>query len=189
MAGYSTKPLSARRERAALHHWVQVEHFGKTMEQVAAEEKTTVMEVQRSINYVKEWQIGNSTALLQTKFIEIAMKRMESMGKVYDRGMKAEKVIFVNQKTGRVKKAPDIPMQLKTAEAVRGILETVQPKGPALQLNQQNNFGVPSSGGFGTTMSFEAILRKKREEKGLINSQDAEIIQAELTDAETIADE
>jgi hypothetical protein len=102
--------------------------------------------------------------------------------------MKAEKVIFVDKETGKVKTHPDTAMRLKTVEQVRGMMETVQPKTPALQLNQQFNAGGIAGGGFGPGMSFEQILRKKREQIGLANEQ--EIEEAEVVSAEDeIADE
>jgi len=187
--GYAEKPLTKRQQATALHHWFLVERGGMTVEQVAAKYNLTVFKVQESIDYVKEWQSRNSLSFLETKAIEVVMSQMDSIGKVHQRGMQAEKVVFVNQKTGRVKKMPDIAMQLKAVAEVRNLMATVQPKGPALQLNQQNNFGMPGGGGFAPGRSFEQILRQKREAKGLVNSQDAEIIEAEMTHAESLADE
>lgn len=171
-----------------LRRWFLFDTMQMTEQAIADKEKTSVLNVHDSIEYIKEWKFRNSTAMLDTKFIEVVMSQMDDVGRVYQRGMKAEKVVHVNQKTGKVKKMPDIAMQLKTAAEIRSAVETVHPKGPALQFNQQNNIGV-GGGGYGPGASFEAILRKKREEKGLLNSQEAEIIEGELTHAEQIQDE
>lgn len=172
-----------------MRRWYQHKAQGMSVEEIARLEETNPLNVQASLDYMDEWKLRNSLEILGTKAVEIAMRNMDEHGRTIQRGMKAEKVVYVNQATGKVKKAPDIAMQLKAAAENRALIETVQPKGPALQLNQQNNFGMPGGGGFGPTASFEAILRKKREEKGLVNSQEAEIIAAELTHEEAIADE
>ena len=170
-----------------IRRWFQFRE-GSSIDQIAAQDGRSPTVIQESIDRVKEWKETNSLDMLSTKTIEVAMRQMESVGDVLQRGMNAEKVIFVNQATGRVKKAPDIAMQLKSVAEVRGLFETVQPKGPLLQNNTQNNFGSPGFSG-GSTLSFEAILRKKREAKGLLNAQDAEIIHEEMTHEESVADE
>lgn len=171
-----------------MHRWTQVEVMGLSIEQIAALGKTNVLNVQDSIDYIKEWKFRHSTGMLETKLIEVTMAQMDGVSRVFDQGLKAEKVVYVNQKTGKVKKAPDMGMRLKTVEGIRSLVETSLPKGPAVQLNQQFNNGMPGSG-FGPRMSFEAILREKREARGLVNAQEAEILQAEMTHAESVADE
>lgn len=190
--GFKKRPPATRYmpspSGADLRRWSQIEGMGMSADQVAAIEKTNILNVQASLDYIKEWKMRNSTAMLETKAVEVAMAQMDDIGKLYQRGMKAEKVLFVHPKTGKVKKGPDIAMQLKTAGEVRALIETVQPKGPALQVNQQFNNGVGGTA-FGSSVSFEAILRKKREEHGLANSQDVQIIEGELSHEEQIADE
>lgn len=174
---------------ADLRRWFMFDTLGMTEQAIAEKEKTNPLNVRDSIDYIKEWKFRNSTAMLDTKFVEVVMSQLDDVGKVYQRGMKAEKVVYVNQKTGKVKKMPDIAMQLKTAAEIRNAVDTIHPKGPLVQNNQQNNFGAAGGGGYGPGASFEAILRKKREEKGLLNSQDTEIMDAELTHEESVADE
>ena len=93
----------------------------KIIDQIAAQDGRSPTVIQESIDRVKEWKETNSLDMLSTKTIEVAMRQMESVGDVLQRGMNAEKVIFVNQATGRVKKAPDIAMQLKSVAEVRGL--------------------------------------------------------------------
>lgn len=170
---------------ADLRRYFLVEQQGMSVDEVCRVERTNVLNVQASVDYVKEWKLRNSTAMLETKAIEVAMAQMDSAGLVLQRGMKAEKVVFVNQETGKIKKVPDIAMQLQTVDRVLRTIEITQPKSPLVQNNQQNVFGTPG-GGFGSAVSFESILRRKREQKGLVNSQEAEIIQAEMTHAESV---
>jgi len=171
-----------------LRRWYMHDSLGLTEEQIAKRENTSVPIVQASLEYVKEWKFRNSSAFLDTKFIEIITDQLDDVALVYQRGMKATKVVHIDRETGKITSKPDMAMQLKTATEIRSAIETIHPKGPLIQNNQQNNFGS-SGGGYGGGMSFEAILRKKREEKGLINSQEAQLIEAELTHEESIADE
>lgn len=171
-----------------LKRWYMVECEGLSVEKIAAIQGRKVFEVQASIDYIKEWEFRNSMRMLNAKTISVAMNNLDGVNRVFGQGLKAEKVIFVNKETGKVKTAPDIATRLKTAESIRSFIETVQPKAPAVQFNQQVN-GGQVSGGYGSAVSFESILRKKREQRGLINAQDAEIIHEEMTQEEQIADE
>jgi len=171
-----------------LKRWYLMEVDGLSVDQIAAKQGRKPFEVQASIDYIKEWEFRNSMRMLNAKTVSVAMNNLDGVDRVFGQGLKADKVIFVNKETGAVKKAPDIATRLKTVESIRSFIETVQPKAPGLQLNQQF-VGGQVAGGYGSAVSFESILRKKREARGLINSQDAEIIHAEMTHEEQIADE
>lgn len=164
-----------------LRRWFQIEGLQKTPEQVAVEEGVSPLTVQMSIDRIKEWTFQNQLSVLNVKAVQVLMSQMDGMSNVFQEGMKAEKVLFVDKQTGDVTKTPDTAMRLKTVTEIRSMMETVQPKTPALQLNQQFNGGGLGSGGFGPGMSFEAILRKKRGEVGLANEQ--EIEEAEVVTA------
>jgi hypothetical protein len=159
---------------ADLRRWFQVEGLQKTEAQIAAEEGVNPLTVKASIDRIKEWTFRNQLSVLNVKAVQVLMDQLDGVSTVFKDGMKAEKVIFVDKETGTVKTHPDTAMRLKTVEQVRGMMETVQPKTPALQLNQQFNAGVMGGSGLGPGMSFEAILRKKREQAGLTNGQDIE---------------
>lgn len=195
--------LSVRKDYAAagpmqtpgsldLHRWYLVEGLGRTVEQVAKTETSIKREVsaddiQASIDYVSEYQRRNDGSLLRAKTNEIMLSRLDKIGKTIDRALDAEKVVFVNRETGKVTKVPDFATQLKAVAESRNYIESVQPKTPFLVQNQQFNNGMPMSGSAGGA-SFEAILRKKRAEHGLLNSG-GEIVDAEVTPEEELADE
>jgi hypothetical protein len=165
--------------------WFQVETLGMSIEQVALKENCRVSTVEDSINRLKEWQFRNRISVLETKAIEVLMQRVDGMGEVYDRGMQAEKAVHVNRETGVATMVPDIAMQLKTVEGMRGLIETVQPKTPLVNSNTQYNLGVMVNGAPAGN-SFEAILRKKREARGLLNSETEGSASAPQTHAEEI---
>jgi hypothetical protein len=171
-----------------LHRWFQAEGLGMSVEQIAAKEKRKTWQVQASLDYVKEWKARNRVDMIETKFVEVAFAQMDEVSKALSEGLKAEKVIHVDRATGEVKQVPDIAMRLKTVDKVRNLVETAQPKTPGLQLNQQFNAGLTINGSPAGN-SFEAILRKKREARGLLNAQSEEAIEAEMTHAEAVADE
>lgn len=171
-----------------LHRWFQAEALGMSVEQIAAKEGRKTFHIQASLDYVKEWKMRNRVDMIETKFVEVAFAQMDGVSKALSEGLKAEKVIHVNRETGEITKAPDIAMQLKSVAEVRSMVETVQPKTPGVQLNQQFNAGLTLNG-MPAGNSFEAILRKKREARGLLNAQNDEAIDAEVSEAEQISDE
>ena len=173
-----TKPTPADKRR-----WFLVEGNQKTVEQVAVEEGVSPLVVQTSIDRIRSWMFRNQLPVLTVSMVETLLDQIGGMSKVFQQGMKAEKVIFVDKETGKVKKAPDTAMRLKTITEIRGLMETVQPRTPLVQTNQQFINGVPGGENrYGPSMSFEAILRKKRGEVGLANEQ--EIAEAEIVTAE-----
>ena len=173
---------------ADLRRWFQIEGLQKTEAQLAAEEGVNPLTVKASIDRIKEWTFRNQLSVLNVKAVQVLMDQLDGVSTVFKDGMKAEKVIFVDKETGKVKTHPDTAMRLKTVEQVRGMMETVQPKTPLVQNNTQFNAGGIAGGGFGPGRSFEHILRKKREQIGLANEQ--EIEEAEVVSAEDeIADE
>jgi hypothetical protein len=173
-----TKPTPADKRR-----WFLVEGNQKTVEQVAVEEGVSSLVVQTSIDRIRSWMFRNQLPVLTVSMVETILGQLEGMNKVFQQGMKAEKVIFVDKETGKVTKTPDTAMRLKTITEIRGLMETVQPRTPLVQTNQQFINGVSGGGnGYGPSMSFEAILRKKRGEVGLANEQ--EIAEAEIVTAE-----
>jgi hypothetical protein len=79
-------------------------------------------------------------------------------------------------------------MSLKVVSEVRALIETAKPKTPAVQLNQQFNNGLTGGNGYGPGMSFERMLRAKREQAGLANDQEIETIDG-VTQEDELADE
>jgi hypothetical protein len=164
------------------------EEDGKSVEEIAAIEKVNVVQIQESLDYIKEWRYNNRLSLLTPKVISVLMREVEGMGDVFHRGMKATKVVHINKDTGKIKTVPDIAMQLKTTGEMRALIESVSPKTPLLQNNTQINNGMPGHS-FSNGMSFEALLRRKREQRGLANDQEVDVIDAPQTREEEIADE
>lgn len=147
-------------------------HIGKGMsvEEIASMEKVAPTTIQGSIDCMEQYKFSMQNEMLHLKVVETALKQMDSVHVVLQESMKAKKVVHVNAETGKVTEVADTAMRLKAVETVRGFIETVQPKGPGIQLNQQfNNAGAGA--GVSSGMSFEAVLRKKREERGMVNGQ------------------
>lgn len=170
-----------------LHRWFLYDCEGLSIDAIADLQNMDALVVQASIDYIKEWKFRNQMSLLNVKFVSIAMDNMDGINQQWKLGLKADKVIHVDRETGKIKKAPDTAMRLKTIDSIRNFVDTVTPKAPLVQNNTQFNNGQSSGGG--SSISFEAILRKKREQRGMLNSQDAEILHEELTAEEAIADE
>lgn len=170
-----------------LQIWFRYEILHESLEQIAAQKNKPITQIQNSIDFIQEWKFRNRLSVVESYAMSTIIKNMDGVDKAWQRGLVAEKVIHVDRDTGEVTKMPDVGMQLKAVESIKGFAETFQPKAPGLQLNQQFNGqsgGVSMSSG----MSFEAVLRKKREQRGLANEQEIEM-EAEVTPEDDLADE
>lgn len=174
---------------ADLRRWFLYEGQGMSVIDIAAREGNTNPDiVQASIDYINEYKFRNQLSIVNAKFVQVAMEQLDDAGAAIKGAMKATKVIHVDRDTGKVKTAPDHAMRLKGVAETRAMIETMQPRTPGVMVNQQFNTAVAGySGGGG--MSFESVLRRKREMKGLANEQEVETVDAELTHDEQIADE
>lgn len=174
---------------ADLRRWFLYEGQGMSVIDIAAREGNTKPEiVQASIDYIKEYQFRNHIGMLNAKTVQVAMERLDDVSTTLKGALKADKVVHVDRETGELKKAPDWGTRLKAAAENRAMIETMQPRTPGVMVNQQFNTAVAGySGGGG--MSFESVLRRKREMKGLANEQEVDTVDAELTHEEQIADE
>ncbi len=166
--------------------WVMFKVHGKPVEEIANICHCSPIAVQESIDYMEQYRLYYSNDLLETKIRETAMERMDAVGTVFDGGLKANK--SVQQRDGRSKSMPDWGTRLKTVETMKSLIESVQPKAAGIQLNQQFNNGQGGPG-FGPGLSFEAMLRKKREAAGMANDQEVDIIDAEVSQEDEIEDE
>ncbi len=178
-----TIPTAKDRER-----YFRYSAKGLSIEEIAAQDLCTVEYAQASIDIYERYKQSVSDEMVVMRINETVIGQMGGVNRVIGEGLKANKVVHVNKETGAVTERPDHAVRLKTVETVRGLVETVRPKVPGLQLNQQFNNGIPGQS-IGSGMSFEAVLRKKREQKGLANEQSAEVVEAELTHEEEIAKE
>lgn len=176
------QPSSRDLRRLFLH-----EVRGMSIEEIATLEGQKTFVIQASLDYIGEWKFRNQLSMLETHAISVAMKSLDGVGKVLEDGMKADKVVYVDRETGDIKTVPDHAMRLKTVAETRSLIETVQPKTPLVQNNTQFNNSLAVSGGSG--LSFEAVLRKKREQAGLANEQEIETVDAELASGPTIEEE
>lgn len=153
--------------RMDIRRWVMATVSGMSTAEIATRTGVSPQIAQASIDRVKEYRGFYSNDLLQSRLIEVAMDQLGNVGKVWNRGMKATKR---DNKSQRM--VADVLVQLKTVDSVRSFVETVQPKGPGIQLNQQfNNGGGGNGHGTGTGMSFEARLREQRAKRGLTNTE------------------
>jgi len=143
---------------------------GISVEEIASMEGVAPTTVQGSIDCMEHYKFSMQNEMLHMKVIETALEQMDGVKVVFRESMKAKKVVHVNAETGKVTEVADTAMRLKAVETLRGFMETVQPKGPGIQLNQQFNNGAAGAG-ISSGMSFEAVLRKKREERGMVNGQ------------------
>jgi len=179
----AVKPSPTESDRV---RWVMFKAHGKPIEEIAALTGSTAIAVQKSINEMENYQSYFSVSALETKTIETVMNQMDGVGKVFNEGLKANKSISLGG--GKTKSVTDWGTRLKTAETIKSLMETVRPKGPGIQFNQQINTAEPGAT-FASGMSFEAMLRKKREQYGLANEQEVETVEAEISHEDSVADE
>ena len=166
--------------------WVMHKAHGKPVEEIAELTHCTPIAVQRSIAEMENYQHYFSISALETKTIETVMNRMDGVGKVFDEGLKAQKVMSLGG--GKTESVTDWSTRLKTVETIKNLVETVRPRGPGIQFNQQINATNPA-GQLTSGMSFEALLRKKREQYGLANEQEIETVDAEVSHEESVESE
>lgn len=178
------KPTPTEADRV---RWVMYKAHGKPIEEIAALMNCGPIEVQRSINEMENYQQYYSVSALETKTIETVMNQMDGVGKVFNDGLKANKTVPNGQ--GKTKSVTDWSTRIKTVETIKNLIETVRPRSPNFQLNQQINSGASSGGQFTSGMSFESLLRKKREQYGLANEQEVDVIEAEVSHEDSVADE
>lgn len=173
-----------------LRRWFQYEGQGMSVTDIAAREGGTNPEiVQASIDYIKEYQFRNQIGILNAKTVQVAMERLDDTSVAIKGALKAKKVVHVDRETGKVTQVEDHAMRLKAVAENRALIETMQPRTPGVMVNQQFNTAVAGGYGSGGGMSFESVLRRKRELKGLANEQDVETVDAELSHEEQIAKE
>jgi len=175
---------------ADLRRWFLYEGQGMSVIDIAAREKSTSPEiVQASIDYIKEYMFRHgSLQLLNAKTIQGAMERLDDVNVALKGALKAKKVVHVDRQTGKLTQVEDHATRLKAAAENRATIEMMQPRQPGAIINQQFNTAVSGMGG-GGGMSFESVLRRKRESRGLLNEQETEIIEAEVSQEEQIAEE
>ncbi len=178
--GAAVKPRPSEADRV---RWVMFKAHGKPIEEIAELTHTTAIAVQKSINEMENYQSYYSISALETKTIETVMNQMDGVGKVFNDGLKANKSISIGG--GKTKSVTDWSTRLKTAETIKSLMETVRPKGPGIQFNQQINT-ADSGTTFASGMSFEAMLRKKREQYGLANYQEVETVEAEVSHEDAV---
>jgi hypothetical protein len=172
-----------------MSYWYLHEQRGLAVDEIANLKGVKSFAVQASLDYVQEWKHRNNLQNVEAKLNFEIMKSLDGVGKVLQEGMKAEKVVHIDRVTGKMKKVADHAMRVKVVAEVRALIDTAKPRTPAVQLNQQFNNGSPGGGGYGPGVSFEAILRKKREARGLLNSQSDEAVGPELSHADSVAEE
>lgn len=161
---------------------------GRSIEEIAARNNTSVAVIQESINEIERYHLRYSN---QAIAIEVNRQVLESLPKVatvWDGGLKAKKIVPVGG--GKTRTVDDHATRLKTAESIKSFAELAQPKGPGFQLNQQFNNGGSQNPSYQAGMSFESRLRAIRERRGLTNGEDQEqIIDAEVDEEQSLEDE
>lgn len=175
---------------ADLRRWFLYEGQGMSVNDIAAREGGAKPEVvQASIDYIKEYQFRNQIGILNAKTVQVAMERLDDTNVAIEGALKAKKVVHVDRETGKVTQVEDHAMRLKAAAENRALIETMQPRTPGVMVNQQFNSSMAVNGyGGGGGMSFESVLRRKRELKGMVNEQ-VETVEAELSHEEQVAKE
>lgn len=186
--GFATNRMTPR--AMDLKRWV-MHKTGMPLEEIASRTRSSLVLCQTSIEFVEQYKRAYSPDLLSTKVIQVTMDRMDKVGKVWDEGLKAKRYQEVgNGKRRRTVQVVDHSERRKTVESIKNLMETVQPRGPGIQVNQQFNNGHSGDGPHrGPGMSFESRLRHIREQKGLGNEERDVIPDAEDLEDATLEEE
>lgn len=156
-------------------------------EDIAARTNTTVAAVEKSIAAVEEYQAAQSNEMVDLAVNAVVLDAIPKVAKVFTGGMEAKKLDQAGNKV------PDHMIRLKTVETMKNFAELARPRVPGVQVNTQvNNHPGDGSGGPGGS-SFEARLRRIREQKGLDNGEgvdyeDAEVVNEEQSVEDELAD-
>ena len=180
------KPAPSDRRRWFLHVGKGLE-----IEDIAEREGVAPAKIQDSIDVCKEYRFQNSNESVALAINEQVLKLIPEIGEVFAGGLTAVK--HLPQRNGRYKKVEDHAIRLKTVETIKSLQEVAQPKAPLVQNNTQFNNNTGGGGPmYAPGMSFEARLRKLREQRGLSNGDSivgASENAADADEDQSVADE
>ena len=172
-----------------LTRWFMFEGQGMSVADIAAREGTTPAKVQSSLDYIKQYMFRNQLQVLNAKTVQVAMERLDDSNVALKGALKAKKVVHIDRATGKITQVEDHATRLKAVAENRAMIEMMQPRQPGAIINQQFNTAFSGTNGTGGGMSFESVLRRKRELKGIVNEQEVDTESAELSHEEQIAEE
>jgi len=129
-----TSPVSLRRYHRSTE-------LGEAIPEIAASEGVTEETVRQSINAVRLYRTRHKVEYAHEALVAVVLDTAPKVQRTLDKVLTAKTEITekVGGKT-RVRKVDDLSMQLRGVEMVKGIVQTVQPRGPstAVQINNAN---------------------------------------------------
>jgi hypothetical protein len=138
---------------------------------IAVMMNASVEEVTEGVTAVERWKAANSREIVEAAMNEQAILAIEPVGRTLAAAQSARRLVAAavyHPKTGEVLRdaeyAPDYQTQIAATEAVARIVESVQARGPGVQVNVGGN-QLHLNGGGGR--SFEERLRMQREKRGM----------------------
>ena len=145
---------------------------GLSPEEQAARESKRVDTIQQSIERVRIHNEKFSAESAEVAVREMSMGLIDEVTATMREGLQAmtmrKEMVIGEDGTAKeeMRYVQDMVVRLKTQAAIREWLQSVQPRQPAFQLNQQfNNGQAPAL--HGGTLSTESIIREIRQQRGL----------------------
>lgn len=161
---------------------------GQTDEEIASNERVSVLTVRASIQHFLAYQDSVSHEAVDMKANELAIHTLDQLKSVIDDVIVAEKDQTYTAEDGseKVRQVPDLKMRLTAFDKITKLIQSVRKSENGITVNQNNiQNNVNLGGKRGLTM--EERIRTLREKNQLKN--DATILDAQLLDEEDDDDE
>jgi len=132
----ATSPLALRR-------YQRNTELGEGIPEIAKSEGVTEETVRQSINAVRLYRTRHKVEYAHEALVGVVLNTAPKIQRTLDKVLTAKTEITIG---GKVRKVDDLSMQLRGVEMVKGIVQTVQPRGPSTQV-QINNANLAKAHG------------------------------------------
>ena len=163
----------------------------KSYDEIANLRKSKVTAVQSSVERVEAWRSLLSASEIGVELNAIVMEHIGAVSGALSESLTAEHVIKRTNDAGKeeiISRSPDHKTRHEAIDRVLKIADRNLPRGGGVNIAVQQNAGggVPAPGGE-RHLSFEELLRQRRQLKGLSNGD--EVQEAEFEDVDETAEE
>ena len=133
MARTNASPTS----EVALRRYYRNHELGEGIPEIAAAEGVAEETVRQSIHAVQLYRTRHKVEHAHEAMVGVVLNATPKVQRTLDKVLTAKTEITVD---GKTRKVDDLSMQLRGVEMVKGIIQTVQPRGPstAVQINNAN---------------------------------------------------
>lgn len=137
MARHNPSPTSP----AVLRRYYRNTELGEGIPEIAAAEGVGEETIRQSINAVRLYRTRHKVEHVHEAMVGVVLSVAPKMQRALEKALTAKTEIteVVDGKT-KTRKVDDLSMQLRGVESAKGLIQTVQPKGPsnAIQINNAN---------------------------------------------------